>query len=360
MEQTRPVEQLEERLLEYLRGRLERPELRYARSPARITGGNETFVYRLRLDRAPSVLDGPLVLRLFRPYHDPRGAAREALVQNFLAERGFPAARAPLVETDPEVLGGAFLLMDELPGGPLLADVGGPDERGLLRWHGLLGALRRGPELVRLPHHLAAVELRLHAIETEELLARAPAAGVRPEDLTLDGLFGELRVRCEAVAHLPLLAGFRWLEEHRPDEARRRVICHGDIQPMNLLMDRGELTGVVDWGHAIVAEPAYEIGRMSCAIRTIPLPGPRLAQGALRAVQAVVARSYVNAYTRTVPLEPERVHYYETLMALLGLAWIGERHLVGTRDPDAFDSPLGLANLSRLFQQRTGVEIVLT
>ncbi len=359
MERTRPVEQLEGRLLEYLRGRLERPELRYAQRPARITGGNETFVYRLHFDRAPSVLDGPLVLRLFRPYHDPKGAAREALVQNFLAERGFPAARAPLVETDPEVLGGAFLLMEELPGAPLLADVGGPDERGLLRWHGLLGALRRGPELVRLPQRLAAVELRLHAIEAEELLARATAAGVRPEDLTLDGLFGELRARCEAVAHPRLLAGLQWLEKHRPDEARRRVICHGDIQPLNLLMDRGELTGVVDWGHAIVADPAYEIGRMSCVMRTVPLPGPRFVQGALRAVQTGVARAYVDAYTRTVPLEAERVRYYETLTVLLGLAWIGERHRAGTRDPDAFDSPVGIANLSRIFRQRTGVEVEL-
>ena len=77
---SQPIPELEARLLEYLQ-RVDGPGLKYAQPPERIYGGNEAFLYRLRLDgRTSCRLAERLVLRLYRGYHDVRRAARESRV----------------------------------------------------------------------------------------------------------------------------------------------------------------------------------------------------------------------------------------------------------------------------------------
>ena len=93
------------------------------------------------------------------------------------------------------------------------------------------------------------------------------------------------------------------------------MICHGDVQPLNLLMRDGELSGVVDWTHACVADPGLEIGWMSMALLTIPLPGPALLRPLLAWGQRRAARLYIATYAAERPLDPERVRYYQALVA---------------------------------------------
>jgi aminoglycoside phosphotransferase (APT) family kinase protein len=85
---------------------------------------------------------GALILRLLPPHHDPRRALRERAIQNAVASQGFPAPRVLSASADAGVLGGAFLVMQRMPGQPLraarrvrivsvLLDVGCPrDSRG--------------------------------------------------------------------------------------------------------------------------------------------------------------------------------------------------------------------------------------
>jgi aminoglycoside phosphotransferase (APT) family kinase protein len=352
---SQPIPDLEARLLEYLR-RAAGSGVEYAQPPRRIYGGNEAFLYRVRLEGASAPFTGPLVLRLYRSYHDVRRAAREARVQNFVAERGFPAARVFCVERDTSLLGGAFVLMEELGGKPFLGRVAGPDASGLPKFHGLRQALGGARDLVRVPQTLASAELRLHAIEGEELLEQVRAAGEDETWFTLDGLFEAQRSFVEKAS--PALGrAFEWLCRERPPEPERRVICHGDMQPLNILTRDGEITGVVDWGHAIVADPAYELGRMSCAIRVLHFAAPAFLRRAVLAVQRRAADQYIRAYARERPVDRERLRYYEVLMAFLTLSWIEERHATGRNlDPDAFDSPEGRENLIALFQNRTGLD----
>ena len=354
---TAPIAGLDDRLLDHLRTRTGANALEYASPPARILGGNETFVYRLRLKGAPDELAGPLVLRLYRSYHEPRRAAREARVQNFVAERGFPAPRVFAFESESAALGGAFVLMEELPGDPLLGSVAAPDTAGLPRFRGPARVLASLGELVRLPRTLARVELRLHAIDCAPLLEEVRASGEDDAFYTLEYLFAPQR---ELVAELApdLQRAFAWLLEHRPDEPATRVVCHGDVQPLNILVRSGEVTGVVDWGHAIIADPAYEIGRMSCAIRTVPLPVPALARGAMQAGQRWAADEYVRSYSSGRSLDPARVRYYEALMAFLILSWYEEQQRAGRQDdPDAFNSPAARENLRALLRRFTGLSL---
>ena len=352
---SQPIPDLEARLLEYLQSAAG-CAVEYAQPPERIHGGNEAFLYRLRLEGASGPLSERLVLRLYRSYHDVRRAAREARVQNFVAERGFPAARVFCMESDPSHLGGAFVLMEELAGKPFLGGVAGPDASGLPKFHGVRHVLGGARDLVRVPQTLASAELRLHAIDGEELLAEVREAGEDETWFTLDGLFETQRSFVEKAS--PALGrAFEWLCRERPPEPESRVICHGDMQPLNILTRDGEITGVVDWGHAIVADPAYELGRMSCALRAVHFSTPSFLRRTVLAGQRRVADRYIRAYARERPVDRERLRYYEALMAFLGLSWIEERHATGRNvDPDAFDSPEGRENLIELFRNRTGLD----
>ena len=36
-----------------------------------------------------------------------------------------------------------------------------------------------------------------------------------------------------------------WLRDHAPNGATTPVVCHGDLQPLNVMAENGELTGAV-------------------------------------------------------------------------------------------------------------------
>ena len=86
-----------------------------------LAGGFDTEIHALRLRRAPAGFDGPLVLRVLRAHHDPAMVMREQAIQNALADQGYPAARVLHATRDPAPLGAAFLLMERLPGTPLIS-----------------------------------------------------------------------------------------------------------------------------------------------------------------------------------------------------------------------------------------------
>src|SRR5262245_55938191 len=113
-------EDLGPRLLEYLRAALPGSRVDFAEPLVPISGGFDTEISAFRLNGAEPALSGPLVLRVLGPHHDPLRALRERAVQNAVADMGFPAPRAPLACADPDILGGAFLVMERRPGRPPL------------------------------------------------------------------------------------------------------------------------------------------------------------------------------------------------------------------------------------------------
>src|SRR5262249_44542216 len=62
-----------------------------------------------------------------------------------------------------------------------------------------------------------------------------------------------------------------WLFDHRPTTEQRRVICHGDFHPQNILMAHGTVTGVIDWPIATVAEPAFDVASTRVILESVPL-----------------------------------------------------------------------------------------
>ena len=91
-----------------------------------------------------------------------------------------------------------------------------------------------------------------------------------------------------------LAAGIGWALKHRPNE-HDEVLCHGDFHPFNVMSERGEISGVIDWSLATMASPAFDVGN------TLMILG--LASGAGRgglasALRRSTAKRYLSHYQK--------------------------------------------------------------
>ena len=350
-----------ERLLAHLRRELEEPALAYAEPPARVVGGFETKIYGFCLSGAPETWSPPLMLRVFPAHAEPSRARREAAVHGALAGMSFPAPRVLLVCEDVGVLGSTFVVMERLPGRMMLADVFSP-ARVVLLLPRVLGAV---------PRMLAETQAWLHSLDTEALLraldeADVPAegagrAGVSRRMATVGGQLEDMQRRVEASSLDGLVAGLEWLLAQRPPEPKRLAICHGDFHPLNVLMDGGRVSGVVDWAMTVVADPAFDVGNTKVLLALAPLDLPAALRPLASAVCPAMANRYYKAYRRQRVVDGEAVRYYEALRCIMELVWVAEGRLaVAAGDASQITNPWAAPRMTeRLlshFRKITGVE----
>jgi aminoglycoside phosphotransferase (APT) family kinase protein len=224
------------------------------------------------------------------------------------------------------VLGGAFLIMERLPGEPLT-------KAGLFN-------VRR---------ILLDMQLRLHALDADTLLqalAREDLASVSAggpslgwETMTVDGYLARLEQRVGGGGLAGLVAAIAWLLAHRPPEPKRRVICHGDFHPQNILVSGGVATGVIDWPNAIVADPAYDVASTKTILGVTPvevLGLPSALRWIVAAILPGMVKRYVKGYQQQRALDPTALAYYEALCCMRQLVRTAENRL--RAEPGALNS----------------------
>ena len=317
-------------LLGYLRATHGMAELAFAQTPARILGGFDTLIYSFALRAPPADLAGPLILRLYRDADGPQRAQGEAAVQNTAATLGYPTPRVLAVCPDRGVLGGAFQVMQRLPGRVMVDAF-------------------FGPALLRLPGVLADLHLRLHALDASGFRAQLAAPGEAPS------VERDLSQAAAAIARAqldelhPLLD---WLRANRPPPAAA-VLCHGDFHPLNVLVDGSAVCGVLDWARARLAEPAWDVGASVALFTQGPLRMPGALQGLAAALRRWLANRYVRAYTGRRPLAVATLRYYEALRCLGFLIEGGEHRraaagaIAPIAKPTAFGDPRTIAAIER-------------
>jgi aminoglycoside phosphotransferase (APT) family kinase protein len=75
----------------------------------------------------------------------------------------------------------------------------------------------------------------------------------------------------------------------------RRVVCHGDLHPFNILNNDGALT-VLDWTAARVADPAYDVAFTALLLANPPLSAPAALQPIISKAGRVLSRRFIRAY----------------------------------------------------------------
>lgn len=334
-------------LLEHLRAELHEPGLGYAEPPTPVTGGYDTRIFAFRLRGAPESFSIPLILRVLGSQHSPARALSERATQNAVAGLGYPAPRVLLASSDLTILGGAFLVMERLAGRPLL------------------DARRLGVASV-----LVEMQLRLHALDAEVLFqaldregqasSRAGGPPISREMVTFEGHLA----RCERRIALGRLHGLEkataWLSDHRPTGEGRRVICHGDFHPQNILIADGRVTGVIDWPNVIVADPAFDVASTRVILGLVPvalLGVPAVLRGPVEVARRILVARYVRGYQRRQPLDAARLAYHEALACMRGLVRAAEARLapIGESGLNPLDASVFGVRLAARFARITGV-----
>ena len=221
---------------------------------------------------------------------------------------------------------------------------------------------------------LATVAAQLHAIDPATV-----DAALRADDIHL-GELGDASYRRDIVeatmatttstttpaGSTSTTTGFaellRWFDDHRPD-ATDRVVCHGDLHPLNLLVDGDGTINVIDWTNANVCPRELDVGFTTAFLRCAPISVPERARPVVRRVTNHLAKRFLRLYRAQPgarPLDPERLRWYEALQYARCLAEVA----IGRTDPTAVVGPshpfeTASRGMTRELARLTGIAVVL-
>jgi aminoglycoside phosphotransferase (APT) family kinase protein len=342
---------VEARLLRYLQTKLQQPDLRYLTAPARFAGSFENRVFAFQLQPGVAQFSGPLVLRLFAQPGDAARGHREFALQNALADKGFPAPRVFVSEDDVAILGGPFIIMEQLPGVAAYTNT--------IR---LANALPMWVELsIRAPRRRAEIHARLHALDAEVIARKMEDAGLAPA--TLSTRLEEIRKRIEVDALTGLRPGIDWLLEHQPPKGVRRAVCHGDLWGGNILSERSQITGVLDWSMATLAPAEFDVANTSVGMRYAVPQIPGALRAFLRPIQYEGSLRYLREYRRRRRVDHARLRYF-TAMRCLDMCSRAYRRRIGIAgsmrdDLKVWDPPGSTDGFEACFRRNAGISLAM-
>ncbi|HEX7432939.1 MAG TPA: phosphotransferase family protein [Anaerolineaceae bacterium] len=287
------TDQIAGKLITYLRAVNNDFTLAYDLALTQLKGGIETATYQFQLKGSQKELNQPLVLRLYPEYRGSDDAVWESSVQNALAKKEYPVARTYKVCTDKAILGGAFYIMEFLPGQPL--------------WTAPFDTI---------PEMLGKTHANLHKIDPEPLVKSLNEQGFDENRYRFrTDFFDALAIAAKGTEFPWTRAMVDWLIKNRPPELERLAICHGDFHPLNILIKEGKVTGVLDW-HLYIADPVLDIAntiRLITMIKHLSVPGAESIDW------ETFLQKYLDAYRTQLPLDLTHIDYYRVVQNLVFL-----------------------------------------
>jgi aminoglycoside phosphotransferase (APT) family kinase protein len=217
--------------------------------------------------------------------------------------------------------------------------------------------------LFRLAALLAEYHVRLHRLDPQPLVEKLEARGLGGR-MSIDLFYDHIEATIARTHARWLGPGMQWLRAERPPE-NEHVICHGDFHPLNMLVDKGTISGVIDWAWVSVGPPAYDVGASVAIFSHGPIDLPGFLQGPADFVRRRFIRSYVGEYRKRRPLDVWEVDYYEALRCFGFLVEIGEQWQADAgvverpTKPSAFTERRVAGGIATRFAELSGVALKL-
>ena len=271
-------------LIEYLRKMLNNSDIAYKVHPKRLTGGYETKTYSFQLEESPAYLSKPLVVRIFPGRGSEHPKRREGTVMKYISEIGFPAPNVYFDCFDPSILGGNFIIMDFVPGITLF-------------------------EYNRdVPRIMAETHLHLHRLDPIPLRRRLLSVGF--EESTLSGLnWREPYIYDNDLNWLK--PALKWIKDNKPES--KPAICHGDFHPLNILINEGKVSGVLDWSLNRLEDPCFDI---ATTIINMSINGPIILPKYGGAFKETLYK-YLDIYQEKSLVDLAKLEYYQAFKCLM-------------------------------------------
>lgn len=323
---TKMVE-IQERLLAYLRQQMNSEAIEYEEPLRQLQGGFETTIYEFKLKNAPENLSQNLVLRLYPEYVGETSAIWESTVQNVLAKQGFTVARVHLLCSDQSILGGAFFIMDLLPGKLLLM-----------------------AEQKEIPEFLGESLAKLHSIDPEPVKQEFEEHQISPDVYTLNRFSGWLEEWLQKASWTNDV--IQWLRENQPDLPDRLALCHGDFHINNIIYDGKKVTGVLDWGGFALADPMYDIANAK-VLMDIPIKHVSKVMPDIPSLDwEKISKDFLSSYQQHNPIDFANLDYYQVRRCVFSL-------IQGVEGQQIWQHPLIVNDLRQRIQAITGIWVEL-
>lgn len=320
--------QISDRFIAYLREQVNDSEIDYDLPLTQMQGGYETYSYRFKLSGVHKELSKLLVLRLYPQFYGTRNAVWESTVQNVLAREGYPVPWVYFTCTDMAILGGAFFIMEFLPGDLMVT-----------------------APMETIPDMLGKTHAALHDIDPNPLIESLGRQGIDENQYRLGSRLN--RLNDEAKKFPWLCDGVDWLVENRPPEPEHLTICHSDFHPLNILIQDGQVTGVLDWPGFLVADPALDVAN---TIVLTTISSKHLFSSTEWGFSSVnweqAAQLYLDSYQAQRPLDTTHLDYYRVRRCVNALAQ-------GVDGQKVWQHPLIVKDLIEYIHRITGIRMTI-
>jgi aminoglycoside phosphotransferase (APT) family kinase protein len=144
--------------------------------------------------------------------------------------------------------GGPFFVMDRLPGHSVNVWRAGDRVELAENWQGSRS----------LAEDLVSYMAAIHAVRPEGLREAVVARSFRETVEHWRGIYEEVRLVRDPVVE----EAYAWVLDNEPAPVAPRLV-HGDYRIGNCLLDRGRITGVLDWELSFVGDHRFDLGYMS-------------------------------------------------------------------------------------------------
>jgi aminoglycoside phosphotransferase (APT) family kinase protein len=216
----------------------------------------------------------------------------------------------------------------------------------------LPGELLIAAPVERIPEILGKAHAALHRQDPQILVTALKEQGIGEDRRSLSS---QADWGLRAATEFPwILDGVDWLLAHRPSEPAARAICHGDLHPLNVLVQDAAVTGLLDWSDCVIAEPAWDVANTILRI-TMPfkyLVSPRLGAAFASVDWDEMAQTYVEVYREQKPSGTANLDYYRARQSIVAL-------VEGTRGHPVWCYPPVVRDLIGIVQHITGVRITM-
>ena len=282
-------------LLDWLRARYGGVEL--AEPPASRGEGFDSIIHLVQFtgDDLPDAWGRPLVMRIKSDAERAPEAAREAVIQAWAADQGYPSPRVLHVFGPGELLDRPVQVMERAPG-TLLSD-----------------AMLQAPWRIR---RLVGAFARLHA-----RLHTLPTGGFPDDADALDQRLRLTRHVVTALDHDGLSRGLARVEAAAAGlRAAPAVGCHGDFHPLNVLVS-GDRMSVIDWTDAGLGDRHADVARTVLLFQLATIAANSAVERRVLGVMGPrLARRYLHSYRIQAPVDDRRLAMWTPVHLLHGWA----------------------------------------
>ena len=159
-----------------------------------------------------------------------------------IAAAGLKAPMPLVLETDPEILGSPFIVMQRMIGEPQ-------------------GDIFNPPQSERLAFDLAEQLAKLHRLPVAVFDELAVPTEAFTQEQLARGLSGFRDINSQiGSGSATITVALDWLEKNIPCVSGERSLVHNDLGFHNFLVHDGRLTAILDWELANLGNPAADLG----------------------------------------------------------------------------------------------------